>query len=269
MELVTKKKLHLVSGGPTGRWPRRSPITCASAGRGQHRGFLQRRDPLPVRRVRAGMDVFIIQSHGASGACRSTTPSGSTWRWWARPGASAKRITAVMPFYGYGRQDRQGRAPRAHHRQAGGQHVHRGAGRLLSVDLHSGQIQGFIDNPFDHLTAMPVLVDYLREHMGDDLVVVSPDAGPGQGGRALRQRPPRRPGHRAQAPGQGAGGRGQGGGRQRRGPHLRAGRRHDRHRRHVGGRRRAAGRAGRQPGVRGRHPRGCCRARPSTGSRTR
>jgi ribose-phosphate pyrophosphokinase len=92
--------------------------------------------------------------------------------------ASAKRITAVMPFYGYGRQDRKAepREPITAKLMAN-VFTAAGAGRLLSVDLHSGQIQGFIDNPFDHLTAMPVLVDYMREHMGDDLVVVSPDAG--------------------------------------------------------------------------------------------
>src|SRR5690606_6234385 len=52
-----------------------------------------------------------------------------------------------------------------------------GADRLMSVDLHSGQIQGFFDGPFDHLVAMPVLVDHIERNMGDDIVVVSPDAG--------------------------------------------------------------------------------------------
>jgi ribose-phosphate pyrophosphokinase len=52
-----------------------------------------------------------------------------------------------------------------------------GAKRLVSVDLHSGQIQGFFDGPVDHLTAMPVLIDWMRENLGEDLVVVSPDAG--------------------------------------------------------------------------------------------
>jgi len=52
-----------------------------------------------------------------------------------------------------------------------------GADRIVSVDLHSGQIQGFFDGPFDHLTAMPVLLDHIRENMGLDIVIVSPDAG--------------------------------------------------------------------------------------------
>ncbi len=91
--------------------------------------------------------------------------------------ASAKRITAVCPHYGYGRQDRkaEGREPITAKLVA---NLFKAAGcsRLVSVDLHSGQIQGFFDGPVDHLTAMPVLIDYLRS-MGEDIVVVSPDAG--------------------------------------------------------------------------------------------
>jgi len=91
--------------------------------------------------------------------------------------ASAKRITAVAPFYGYARQDRksEGREPITAKLVANMFKV-AGAKRLISVDLHSGQIQGFFDGPVDHLTAMPVLVDHLAG-LGDDLVVVSPDAG--------------------------------------------------------------------------------------------
>lgn len=92
--------------------------------------------------------------------------------------ASAKRISVVAPFYGYARQDRKssGREPISARLLAD---VFRAAGakRLLSVDLHSGQIQGFFDGPLDHLTAMPVLVDYLRRLGTDDLVIVAPDAG--------------------------------------------------------------------------------------------
>jgi ribose-phosphate pyrophosphokinase len=92
--------------------------------------------------------------------------------------ASAKRITAVCPYYGYSRQDRKatGREPItaklvADMLQAAG------ADRVVSVDLHSGQIQGFFDVPFDHLTAMPVLVDDLLRSGTENLVVVAPDAG--------------------------------------------------------------------------------------------
>ena len=92
--------------------------------------------------------------------------------------ASAKRITVVAPFYGYARQDRKasGREPITA-RLLADLFLAAGAKRLLSVDLHSGQIQGFFDGPVDHLTAMPVLLDYLRSLQAEDLVIVSPDAG--------------------------------------------------------------------------------------------
>jgi ribose-phosphate pyrophosphokinase len=92
--------------------------------------------------------------------------------------ASAKRITAVIPNYGYARQDRkaEGREPITA-KLVANMFAAAGANRLMSVDLHSGQIQGFFDGPVDHLTAMPVLVDYIKANLPDDLVVVSPDAG--------------------------------------------------------------------------------------------
>jgi ribose-phosphate pyrophosphokinase len=92
--------------------------------------------------------------------------------------ASAKRITVVAPFYGYGRQDRkaEGREPITAKLLANMFEV-AGAKRIISVDLHSGQIQGFFDGPVDHLTAMPVLVDWMANNLPEDLVVVSPDAG--------------------------------------------------------------------------------------------
>jgi ribose-phosphate pyrophosphokinase len=92
--------------------------------------------------------------------------------------ASAKRITAVCPYYGYSRQDRKatGREPITAKLVADMLSV-AGADRVVSVDLHSGQIQGFFDVPFDHLTAAPVLVEYLRAQDCEDLVVVAPDAG--------------------------------------------------------------------------------------------
>ena len=92
--------------------------------------------------------------------------------------ASAKRITAVCPYYGYSRQDRKstGREPITAKLVADVLQA-AGADRVVSVDLHSGQIQGFFDVPFDHLTAAPVLEGYLRDHLLDDVVVVAPDAG--------------------------------------------------------------------------------------------
>src|SRR5687768_10522666 len=92
--------------------------------------------------------------------------------------ASAKRITAVCPYFGYSRQDRkaEGREPISA-KLVANMMVVAGANRMVSVDLHSGQIQGFFDKPVDHLVAMPVLLDYLQQHGGDELVIVSPDAG--------------------------------------------------------------------------------------------
>jgi ribose-phosphate pyrophosphokinase len=91
--------------------------------------------------------------------------------------ASAKRITAVCPFYGYARQDRkaEGREPITA-RLVADLFKAAGAKRMVSIDLHSGQIQGFFEGPVDHLTAMPVLENYVRQH-GDNPVIVAPDAG--------------------------------------------------------------------------------------------
>jgi ribose-phosphate pyrophosphokinase len=125
-----------------------------------------------------GTDVFVMQSHHASGS-RSINDAimeqlimiDAAYR------ASAKRITAVTPFYGYARQDRkaEGREPITA-RLVADLFKAAGAKRMISVDLHSGQIQGFFDGPVDHLTAVPVLEDYIRTH-AEDPVIVSPDAG--------------------------------------------------------------------------------------------
>ena len=92
--------------------------------------------------------------------------------------ASAKRITAVCPFYAYSRQDRKarGREPITAKLMADFYEA-AGADRVLSVDLHTGQIQGFFDIPVDHLTALPLLADYFASELKDDFVIVSPDAG--------------------------------------------------------------------------------------------
>jgi ribose-phosphate pyrophosphokinase len=92
--------------------------------------------------------------------------------------ASAKRITAVCPLYPYSRQDRKarGREPITGKLVADMYEV-AGADRVLSVDLHSGQTQGFFNVPFDHLTAMPLLADYFAPLLTDDFVIVSPDPG--------------------------------------------------------------------------------------------
>lgn len=92
--------------------------------------------------------------------------------------ASARRITAVLPFYGYARQDKKVR-PREpiSARLVGDLFMTAGADRLVSVDLHTGQLQGFIEKPFDHLTALPIIADYLREQLEGPTTIVSPDSG--------------------------------------------------------------------------------------------
>jgi ribose-phosphate pyrophosphokinase len=92
--------------------------------------------------------------------------------------ASAKYITAVCPFFGYARQDRKAssREPITAKLVVDILTV-AGANRIVSIDLHTGQIQGFFNGPFDHLIAMPVLANHLKNRFGKDFVVVSPDAG--------------------------------------------------------------------------------------------
>jgi ribose-phosphate pyrophosphokinase len=93
--------------------------------------------------------------------------------------ASAKRITVVMPYYGYSRQDKKhrGREPISA-RLIADLFKTAGADRLMSVDLHADQIQGYFDGPVDHLVALPILSKYVLEKYGtEQLAVVSPDAG--------------------------------------------------------------------------------------------
>ncbi|MFQ5780592.1 MAG: ribose-phosphate diphosphokinase [Nitrospiria bacterium] len=103
--------------------------------------------------------------------------------------ASAKEITAVIPYYGYARQDRkdQGRVPISA-KLVADLVAAAGAHRVLTIDLHAGQIQGFFNIPVDHLYASPVLLDYFKKKEFNDLVVVSPDAGGVERARAFAKR---------------------------------------------------------------------------------
>lgn len=105
--------------------------------------------------------------------------------------ASAKSITAVIPYYGYARQDRkvQPRTPISA-KLVADLLTASGANRIISMDLHAGQIQGFFNIPFDHLYASPVMVEYVRQAVGegDNLVIVSPDAGGTELARAYAKR---------------------------------------------------------------------------------
>jgi len=105
--------------------------------------------------------------------------------------ASAGSIVAIIPYFGYGRQDRKVK-PRTpiSSKLVADLITAAGADRVVAVDLHAGQIQGFFNIPVDHLYAMPVFIDYLRHHglMGENAVVISPDAGGVERARAYAKR---------------------------------------------------------------------------------
>jgi ribose-phosphate pyrophosphokinase len=123
-----------------------------------------------------GCDAFVIQSHTApinDAIMEQLIMVDALKR------ASAKRITVILPFYGYARQDKKhlGREPISARLMAD-LFTTAGADRLMTVDLHTAQIQGFFDGPVDHLLAMPILTRHVRKKYGRrDLAVVSPDAG--------------------------------------------------------------------------------------------
>jgi ribose-phosphate pyrophosphokinase len=133
-----------------------------------------------------GMDVFIIQS--------TCPPVNVTLMELlimidAMKRASADRITAVVPYYGYSRQDRKV-APRAPitAKLVADLITTAGANRVLSMDLHAGQIQGFFNIPVDNLFAKPVLLDYMKKKYKDNAVVVSPDTGGVERARSFGKR---------------------------------------------------------------------------------
>ena len=103
--------------------------------------------------------------------------------------ASANRITAVIPYYGYARQDKKV-APRVpiSAKLVADLLTMAGANRIITMDLHAGQIQGFFNIPVDNLFAAPVIIDYIKKIFNNDLVIVSPDAGGVERARAFAKR---------------------------------------------------------------------------------
>ncbi|MDQ3106856.1 MAG: ribose-phosphate diphosphokinase [Actinomycetota bacterium] len=177
MDLVTKKHLQLYAGRSHPELARQVADSL-----GVTLGDANLVD-FPNTELRAtfgesirGADVFILQSHAApvnQAIMEQAIMLDAAKR------ASAKRITAVCPYYGYGRQDRKakGREPITA-KLVADILTSAGADRIVSVDLHSPQIQGFVDGPFDHLLAAPVLENFIRTEMGDDeYVMVAPDQG--------------------------------------------------------------------------------------------
>src|SRR4051794_12305515 len=135
-----------------------------------------------------GRDVYVIQS-----TCRPVNDTLMELLVMidALKRASAKEITAIVPYYGYARQDRKV-APRTpiSAKLVADLFVAAGATRVVSMDLHAGQIQGFFDIPFDNLFASSVIVDYVKKEMSadQDIVIVSPDAGGVERARAFAKR---------------------------------------------------------------------------------
>ncbi len=138
-----------------------------------------------------GADVFLVQSTAAN-AAQGMTPNDSLMELLAMidaaKGASAHRIIAVMPWYGYSRQDKKSAPREPISARVVAQCLEAvGVDRVLTMDLHSGQVQGFFSKPVDHMTAMPMLTQYFIDQAWDDeLVIVSPDAGPREGRAQLR-----------------------------------------------------------------------------------
>jgi ribose-phosphate pyrophosphokinase len=179
VEIVTKKKMMLFSGTT------HPALAAEIAG---HLGI--QLSPCKISRFASGeiyvrseesvrgADVFVIQTH-ADPVNESIMEQLIMLD--AMKRASAKRITAVIPYYGYSRQDKKGLAREPISAKLVADLITvAGAQRVISVDLHSGQTQGYFDFPFDHLTALPILSDYLSGELGlhhENVVVVAPDAG--------------------------------------------------------------------------------------------
>jgi ribose-phosphate pyrophosphokinase len=179
VEIVTKKKMMLFSGTTHPALAEEiaenlgikvSPARMSRFASGE----IYFRSEESVR----GADVFVVQSHSEP---INESIMEQLVMLDAMKRASAKRITAVIPYYGYSRQDKKALAREPISAKLVADLITvAGADRVVSVDLHSGQIQGYFDFPFDHLTALPILSGYLRDELGlhgDDLVVVAPDAG--------------------------------------------------------------------------------------------
>jgi ribose-phosphate pyrophosphokinase len=134
-----------------------------------------------------GADAFVIQTHGTpvnEAIMEQLVMIDALKR------ASAKRITAVIPYYGYSRQDKKGLAREPiSAKLVADLLTAAGANRVVTVDLHSQQIQGFFNFPVDHLTALPLLAEYLQRDMQvpADIVVLSPDAGRVKTAQRLRE----------------------------------------------------------------------------------
>ncbi|HLF43321.1 MAG TPA: ribose-phosphate diphosphokinase [Acidimicrobiia bacterium] len=176
MDIVSRKRMMLFSGGANLPLAEEvADVMGVSLGALERSRFANGEIYVrPTESVR-GADCFVMQSH-----CDPMNDNimEQLITIDALKRASARRITAVMPFFGYSRQDKKvlPREPITA-RLVGDLFMTAGADRLVSVDLHTGQLQGFIHKPFDHLTALPIITDYLTERVDGPTTVLSPDAG--------------------------------------------------------------------------------------------
>lgn len=176
MELVNRRRFMLFSGSAN---PELAQEVADEMGVGLGKLELSRFANTeiyarPEESVR-GVDCFVMQSHAPEVNFHIME---QLLLLDALKRASAHRITAVVPFFGYARADKKvlPREPISA-RLISDLFAAAGADRIVSVDLHTGQIQGFFPKPFDHLTALPLMVDYLNEKLDGPTTVVSPDAG--------------------------------------------------------------------------------------------
>jgi ribose-phosphate pyrophosphokinase len=177
MEVVTKKRMQIFSGRGYPELAREvADHLGMRLGDVDVHEFANGEIYVRYRENIRGSDVFVIQTH-----CKPVNDNifEQLELIDAAKRASAKRIIAVVPFYGYARQDRKARSREAITAKLLADMLSvAGADRVVSVDLHTGQIQGFFDKPLDHLTALPLLVGWLIDHYADEeLVVAAPDAG--------------------------------------------------------------------------------------------
>lgn len=177
MEITTKKRMQIFSG-------RGYPALAAEVadhlgmrlGEVELHTFANGEIYVRFQQNVRGSDVFLLQTH-----CDPVNANIMEQLLMidAAKRASAKRITAVVPFFGYARQDKKSRSREPiSARLIADLYATAGADRVVSVDLHTGQIQGFLSEPLDHLTALPLLVDWIVQQFGhEELVIASPDTG--------------------------------------------------------------------------------------------
>ncbi len=176
MDIVSRKRMLLFTGGANESLAEEvAEVMGVSLGSIERSRFANGEIYVRPNESVRGADCFVMQSH-----CEPMNDNimEQLITIDALNRASARRITAVMPFFGYSRQDKKAlpREPITA-RLVGDLFMTAGADRLVSVDLHTGQLQGFIHKPFDHLTALPIITDYLSTRVQGPITVLSPDAG--------------------------------------------------------------------------------------------